>query len=1421
MTFHPNRKNDAYFVVRGFVYQVDLTILSWINLAENEVLELERGEDIDKVTKNFNDEEILRDLCQVKHRGRNITLKSDGILNIFFNYFDHLNSSSEAELLFRFITNANCGVERPAIFPEGKKGIERWLELSDDANLQAENEDLLILQDYLLEQIKSEIVEDETGLGEKELETQKLWKKFLDSISKVENFLSFLKGFKWSLNNESAEDIATKVKEQLVLTGKVTNLTAANQAYPKLFLDVFKLLSREGIKTLNAQLLSSALESTDLSQEDQAVVEFINKVTNEIEEKVEELDERIETVEMRTQALEVLVNEPAHKASTATVFNYQLLSLSTGEPDLIKNGTERKDKVESLLKRFDDCSWVNFQGINGCGKSQLARLIAENFNVVHWVEMRPYNGEPDKCSAVVKAFLEIISGQPIHSKRSVWLHSVVNSLEPNTVLVFNDLPKYIDNEETHALIAELVDVSKGDKIRVLSTSNHKIERRCLERIESETFFEYYDFDFNENEVKEYLNNLSAPVHVIKGAEIIRAISLGNPRLVSAIIYHLKNKGWGESIEESLISVLDKKITNEILNSEQDSITNLISDTETKELLYRLSLLYWEFGKAEVEAISTVESIISHPYAKLRTLINVWIQETSDQLYLVSPLIKNIGTLNLSESTLKDVYKSVAITLVKDKNIDGLSGTRSISFFIRAEEYDNAAILLMNVLGSAQDSKGAKAVESWGFLQFWSSEGLPASMNVTLKVKTRVEQLRVFRLASKTTDYIIERLDSLIKKPELPKSDKVFARLALIANYKEFYNTDILDHIEQTLHDWGDISTEFKEMVDLSVFGSSLWFPIKLIIDNESLTRWLELANKVEANTGKGIFEDLGTQAGVQIIASQILNHENQNDKNWQRVSEVLTTFADYFKAKGFQVMEATVLRELIALKYDLQKEKEQAVSYTSMALSTINEPIARYYLFENIGKWLFKDKQIEEARSWLEKALEISAEDELNYIDTLLYGASAFSEEDSSKSVGWCEKSLELASNNNDVDELDIVFYLGELGIAYWVNKDYKNAYDTFGKVVDELFSLKERKFGEYWVRLFMWTGHSLGYIAADIKGEKVPQKVADGGDYVKPYQGIYTFNTKDLSDFYNPNIDAHLCVHMAMIADGVNLLEETYEWSTKAFDFARRSLTQSTLIMISNVCAPYLIVNFKVVEALETQLMAAAISRYFDGSYKGRDDEFNNLDLKELYNQKPSDVWTDAEDTALIFGVIPMFVLLLHKLNTEESASSLKNDFLNPLKDYYSKASDKGAWGDFIEVTEAIANESVSSSELVQRANEYGQNNKDKLKVTCVLGVIFIEKPSSETIKNIINVIPYIHNIQRVHSIVIKTILVPFVRYYVIESIKEDYVGTKDELQELIIKVNEIDPSDKSAVHQMLMLTVDTLDVEIIEERLEWLKID
>lgn len=126
MAFAPIKKRDAYYVIRGYVYQVNLTIERWLQLSPNQVLELECGEDIDTVSSALGSEQEERLLEQIKHNEKPLTLRNPNALKALVFAMQTRNSNPDTDLLFRYTTNANIACESPPIFESRKPAIQVW-----------------------------------------------------------------------------------------------------------------------------------------------------------------------------------------------------------------------------------------------------------------------------------------------------------------------------------------------------------------------------------------------------------------------------------------------------------------------------------------------------------------------------------------------------------------------------------------------------------------------------------------------------------------------------------------------------------------------------------------------------------------------------------------------------------------------------------------------------------------------------------------------------------------------------------------------------------------------------------------------------------------------------------------------------------------------------------------------------------------------------------------------------------------------------------------------------------------------------------------------------------------------------------------------------------------------------------------------
>lgn len=111
-------KRDAWAIIRGYVYQVDLTIQRWLELESGFELELERGEDVDTIHKAINKrgKPQAQLLEQIKARDSNVTLRSSAVLGALAYFYEHERGNTGFELKYRYVTNARLGRRKAHLY---------------------------------------------------------------------------------------------------------------------------------------------------------------------------------------------------------------------------------------------------------------------------------------------------------------------------------------------------------------------------------------------------------------------------------------------------------------------------------------------------------------------------------------------------------------------------------------------------------------------------------------------------------------------------------------------------------------------------------------------------------------------------------------------------------------------------------------------------------------------------------------------------------------------------------------------------------------------------------------------------------------------------------------------------------------------------------------------------------------------------------------------------------------------------------------------------------------------------------------------------------------------------------------------------------------------------------------------------------
>lgn len=271
-SFRLARNRDAWFVIRGYKYQIDLTILRWLGLDEQQSLHLESGEDIDLVNGaalNSNDD-VDRVLEQVKHLDSLVTLRSTTCICAIANAVQHLNANPTMNLVFRFSTNADVTIERPKFFNDRATGIEVWQSLQK--NVVSEPERSRRLTDLL--KALRKLSKPGNGIDDA---TWDSFAKFV-SAATIEDLYGFIQKFEWSTRQQGASQLQTEIQRQLLTRGE-QQAAESEQTYARLFLHVTQCLSVKGSKTLNQKGLSDVLALPPLGEAQRLLLQKLTILT--------------------------------------------------------------------------------------------------------------------------------------------------------------------------------------------------------------------------------------------------------------------------------------------------------------------------------------------------------------------------------------------------------------------------------------------------------------------------------------------------------------------------------------------------------------------------------------------------------------------------------------------------------------------------------------------------------------------------------------------------------------------------------------------------------------------------------------------------------------------------------------------------------------------------------------------------------------------------------------------------------------------------------------------------------------------------------------------------------------------------------------------------------------------------------------
>jgi hypothetical protein len=1404
---------DAWGTIRGYVYQVDVTIHRWLDLSDTDILELERGEDIDIVHRDLKGDELSRELQQLKFREGNLSLNRAEIIEILQNYYLHRKNNPGHNLKFRFVTNSIYTTEKPTIFPS-EKGIDAWHRLAKLQNLDAGNVDLTRIRQQLQLMISKQIIPVTDKLTNAQKKENQSWTDFSDYLDDATKLIDFIKNFEWSFRNEDQNQVSKEISATLAGKHGKEN---AQPIYARLFLHLFKLLSTSGIKQIDKALLDNLCTMPAISQADQQLLDIVQNLISNLDIRVDALEKEQKNQQAAIQA----ITEEIGLLQTQALVDFRTKLISTAPPAPLQMGTKRVEKVGDIVAKLQTKHWMHLEGINGCGKTQMAALVSVRYKNCYWLDLREFNEDPNRSFVSLYVFLQTISGITVKQLISDWFTGVVKSLPENTLLVINDLPSITPNDRPMAgFLIELVKAAHEAGIHFLTTSNYSIMPDISTALPENAIAVDDSFNFTDDEIKECLVSYGAPDTMLPFAPLIAVKSARNPRLVTAIIQRLRTLNWGSTDQTAIEILFDNEFDPQILNDVQASISRYIADDASKELLYRLSLVSWKFGNSELNAISGVTEKIIHPFEKMQPLLNTWIQQFAAASFEISPLAARIGDKNLSVDTIKEVHRALGHSLLQGA-VNQSTALRAIFSFIRGDDSNAAGSLLMQVYLLVTNAEEAKNLDAWGFFDLWTPDDriMPGDMAAGLRASLQVQQIRIYQLLEKDESQLLQSLESNLNKPDLSKIQSVIIRTLVLPQVVGRHTNYYLENLKYVVENWGELKAQSIPDFNNEFIAGMLWIGLPHLIKIDDLIKWIRIGSIMPQHTSVSPFKSSIAYSAFTVLCNRILQFQPDNGQTESTADKlkILELLEKTLKEINEPDLASTAIAARIKIEFTIYVDPANADDLTRVYIDETNSEDMRYILASNIGRLYFNDdnaKAKSRAKDWLEIAVANDLKDQDTFPESLIFLASVVSDTEPYAAIGHCERALKIAGENPDLNDLDYIGTLAELTLSYWIADDLSPMLKNLEELVERLYAAKEDEPSKEWIRLFQLSGHMTGYIASMLNEKRIPQ--TKGGDYFKPFQGMFYFNGKDISNLYNPKNDAMLSSQVAFAAAGVHRIDRAYVWTVKSLDMARLTGFSETVDLVQRVNAQYTVADFHPREALDAYLYSGAVTALVTGTPQERQEKLKGLDVPGLLSVKPSPYWDSAEDTTVNMAVIPLFIMVLNAvLVNKPEKNRMKDEYLTLMNDYKISASQPLLWDLVHEISNLVFTWNTDVDRLAGRANTFGQQEKRHLQMMCIIGVGFINDDPKARLQALINVMPYLEKLNKATKSIIEFCLVPYVK----SSYKLIWEQLAlNESPDQVAALAQIQNSDTYAMQTALQPLIEVLNPDLDNERRAWL---
>jgi hypothetical protein len=1171
--FIRQESRDASGAIRGFVYQVERTILAWLNLDEETVLYCECGEDIDYVRqlmdKGSEEPTEERLLEQIKYRqGTALSLRSKEILEAIANFVFNKKSNPRHQLKMRFFTNASPAKEKGIPFPGGLSGLEAW------GQVRAGNYNPVETQTTVA-YFKSIIIESAQVLSS---DAQQSLVDFVSPLDEQAIINELIIPIELAMGNEDAQEMQPLIEAKITELEYAKESPEAEEIFNRLFVHVFHTLSSPGDKRLNKETLSGIVERGTLVDADRELLKRTWALLRVSAERIQEMSSEVASLRVGQQRLEEKVTEGFQEIIklVATPETRRLPTMATLQrpslddpPPFPVTLAPRQGLVASILKMLEISSWVALTASTGMGKTQLARILLDCWpHNRFWISLGNIGESSDqRITEQLLCIHSALSGSwklwDTYRGGNITIQKideiVAAAIGSNSLLVIDNLPNLLQIGSVTQRLAILgLELQKvGGK--VITTGQHNLPQEIINLLGSNvSLFDVPSMD--KGDINALLVGVGAPAALQKDSvySFILGVTKGHPVLIVAAVRWLSVNGWSV---DNFGTLLSGEPIQEAIHETGKLTRRLIKDVSTREMLDRLSIVGVPFDVGMASVVGKTEPRIERPKEHFDELVGPWIQPLAKSQFEVSPLLQNLWQLYLEPDLQKRLHFDIAHKYLERKTINANDAFQVCIHLHAAEDWKTLVTFLIQFLLGIKTSEHAKYFD---WVQWFFSPGKEWPVDIPLSMQISVRALQVRVLIMSGQEY--ERYDSDLEQLISRAGDEDMTAVAAA----RFHTGALLEQASPALtakrsieaaRAWHVAAHEIPHKAPPVAPEMLFWGATAKIKECKQVRPVIEVIKGMSEEERRVIFSsDIGPEMSLFFADSCYATEatREQPTQNWAEVLAILSELQKIGGLLGAEPLYAAAVRARAIVQADFMNNVDEALKILSEVQPGLSKG-SSFIILATKSSILLTKKRLEEAFNNFQEALGYKEGSmyRLLYFDTLRRGMIAASQTGRFEHAKiWCKSALNILRKEETgrlvagVEyQYDYLELLGELAWTLWRSGYSMKSCTAMYGLVQQLVSNNDIDNPRY-KETFLKTGHVMGWLASVAYKGEPPLITATGEAYMTPYPGIFCHRAPRMAELpYTPGRNSFLLSQIAMMASGVGLLQlarKAYLWASE-----------------------------------------------------------------------------------------------------------------------------------------------------------------------------------------------------------------------------------------------------------------------------------